>query len=249
MIDVQNSVKNMEGRFTQFESSLKEVKESNALLIDSNNRISEDVGNLNKKVTKLESDLKVSEERRQHLEAQSRCENLHIYGLLEEKNETWEDTESKVREYIGRDLEMNEASISIEKAHRIQGSEKPQPVIIKFSFHKDREKVLKTYRQKRKIANDLIKEHENERQNANGADANGADDNLDEINFELFRKDITMCEDFSNRVMKARNDLRKFLKSAVAEEKRAYLKYDKLIIDGEVYEYDNVAGNIVQVDR
>ena len=53
MIDVQNSVKNMQGRFTQFESSLKEVKESNTLLIDSNNRISEDVSNLNKKVTKL----------------------------------------------------------------------------------------------------------------------------------------------------------------------------------------------------
>ena len=229
--------------------SLKEVKESNALLIDSNNRISEDVSNLNKKVTKLESDLKVSEERRERLEAQSRRENLPIYGLPEEKNETWEDTESKVREYIGRDLELNEASISIERAHRIQGSEKPRPVIIKFSFYKDREKVLKTYRQKRKIANDLIKEHENERQNANSADANGADDNLDEINFGLFRKDITMCADFPNRVMKARNDLRKFLKSAVAEEKRAYLKYDKLIIDGEVYEYDNVAGDIVQVDR
>ena len=139
--------------------------------------------------------------------------------------------------------------MSIERAHRIQGSEKPRPVIIKFSFYKDREKVLKTYRQKRKIANDLIREHENERQNANGADANGADDNPDEINFGLFRKDITMCEDFPNRVMKARNDLRKFLKSAVAEEKRAYLKYDKLIIDGEIYEYDNVAGDIVQVDR
>ena len=80
------------------QSSLKEVKESNALLIDSNNRISEDVSNLNKKVTKLESDLKVSEEKRERLEAQSRRENLRIYGLPEEKNETWEDTESKVRE-------------------------------------------------------------------------------------------------------------------------------------------------------
>ena len=85
------------------------------MLIDSNNRISEDVSNLSKKVTKLESDLKVSEERRELLEAQSRCKNLRIYGLPEEKNETWEDTESRVREYIGRDLEMNEAYISIER--------------------------------------------------------------------------------------------------------------------------------------
>ena len=58
-----------------------------------------------------------------------------------------------------------------------------------------------------------------------------------------------MCEDLPNRVTKARNDLPKYLKNAVAEGKRAYLKYDELIIDGEVYEYDNVAGGIVQVDR
>lgn len=58
-----------------------------------------------------------------------------------------------------------------------------------------------------------------------------------------------MCEDFPIRAIKARNDLRNFLKRAAAEEKLAYLKYDKLIIDGKVYEYDNVAGDIVQVDK
>lgn len=63
MIDVQNSVKSMEGRCAQFENSLKEVQETNNKLIESNNQISEDVGNLNKKVAKLESDLKVSEEK------------------------------------------------------------------------------------------------------------------------------------------------------------------------------------------
>ena len=59
----------MEGRFTQFESSLKEVKETSDRLIVSNNKISEKVNCLSKKVTKLESDLKVSEEKRERLEA------------------------------------------------------------------------------------------------------------------------------------------------------------------------------------
>ena len=36
---------------------------------------------LNKKVTKLESDLKESEEKTERLGAQSRRENLRIYGL------------------------------------------------------------------------------------------------------------------------------------------------------------------------
>ena len=36
---------------------------------------------------------------------------------------------------------MNQANISIEREHRIQGTEKPRPVIVKFSFYKDKEKV------------------------------------------------------------------------------------------------------------
>ena len=51
-------------------------------------------------------------------------------------------------------------------------------------FYKDRERGLKTYRQKRKAANNLIKEHKKERKNV--GDAN---ENPDEINFGLFQKD------------------------------------------------------------
>lgn len=51
--------------------------------------------------------------------------SLRIYGLPEEKNETWEDTESKVREYIGRDLEMNEANSSIERTYNSGIGESP----------------------------------------------------------------------------------------------------------------------------
>ena len=191
MIDVQNSVKNMEGRFTQFESSLKEVKETSDRLIVSNNKISEEVNCLSKKVTKLESDLKVSEEKRERLEAQSRRENLRIYGLSEDRNESWDDTENKVREYMSRDLELNGDDISIERAHRIQGSEKPRPLIVKFSFYKDKDRVLKTYRQKRKNANELIKERETEQQSAGNEN-----ENPDVIDFGHFRKDVTVCEDF-----------------------------------------------------
>ena len=58
-----------------------------------------------------------------------------------------------------------------------------------------------------------------------------------------------MCEDFPSRVMKARNDLRKYLKSAVADGKHAYLKYDKLVINDQVFEYDNKTGDIAQIDK
>ena len=180
----------------------------------------------------------MSEEKRERLEAQSRRENLP------EKNETWEDTENKMREYISRDLEMNQENISIERAHRIQGTEKTRPVIVKFSFYKDKESVLKKYKQKRKIVNDLIQDRENARQNAEHAN-----EYYEEIDFGLFRKNVTVCEDFPNPVMKARNDLRKFLRSAIAYLKNAYLRYDKLVIENEVYEYDSTEEDIVQVDK
>ena len=58
-----------------------------------------------------------------------------------------------------------------------------------------------------------------------------------------------MCEDFPSRVMKARNDLRIFLKIAVADGKLAYLKYYKLVINDQVFEYDNETGDIAQIDK
>ena len=71
------------------------------------------VSNSNKKVDSLEKELRSSQEKCEHLEAQSRRENLTIYGMDERANETWEDTEAKVREYIGEDLELDETRISI----------------------------------------------------------------------------------------------------------------------------------------
>ena len=92
---------------------------------------------------------------------------------------------------MSRDLELNGDDISIERAHRIRGSEKPRPLIVKFSFYKDRYRVLKTYMQTRKDANELIKEREIQQQSAGNENKNP-----DDIDFGLFRKDITVCEDF-----------------------------------------------------
>ena len=66
---------------------------------------------------------------------------------------------------------------------------------------------------------------------------------------ETFRKEITVCEDFPSRVMKARNDLRRFLPDALKDKKEAYLKYDKLVINGDIYEYDETSEDIVQVQN
>ena len=48
--------------------------------------------------------------------------------------------------------------------------------------------------------------------------------------------------------MKAQPVLRSFLQEALKNKRDAYLKYDRLVINGEMYDYDEASEDIVQVD-
>ena len=85
------------------------------------------------------------------MEAQSRRENLKFYNIQESGKASWAESENKVRKYLTDDLHIDESKISIERAHRIGSQNKPRPVIVKFSFYKDKDRVLQAYREKRKI--------------------------------------------------------------------------------------------------
>ena len=50
--------------------------------------------------------------------------------------------------------------------------------------------------------------------------------------------EIRVSEDFPERVRKVRASLVKFLNQALKAGKDAYLRYDKLIVNGYAYEYD-----------
>ena len=64
-----------------------------------------------------------------------------------------------------------------------------------------------------------------------------------------FCKDIHNCEDFLAIVMKARNDLRPFLRKAKAVGRNTYIRYDTLIIDHSAYTYDADSEDIVLVEK
>ena len=236
MLNVQSSVTNMETRFNQFEESSNEVKESNRRLEESNTNRNSTISMLTTRVENLEEELETCKQQCERLEAQSRREYLRLYGMEETPRETWEETEGKVREYMRKDLEIDDSRISIEKAHRMSSRETPRPVIIKFPFYKHKDQVLKSYREKRKTI----------REAGDAAIANGEE--RDEIETD-FRKNIHMCEDYPARVMKARNDLRPFIRKAKSEGKEAYLRYDKLIIEGDAFVYDENNETIVLVDK
>ena len=50
-----------------------------------------------------------------------------------------------MQNYIDEHLNIDEASIQIERAHRIRGKKSPRPIIVKFLLYNDRENVLKAY--------------------------------------------------------------------------------------------------------
>ena len=118
-------------------------------------------------------------------------------------------------------------------------------MIVKFSFFKDKEKVLKRYRKKRKEV--AAKEIDNE---LHGGGAEGGDEDADsagnDIEDTLFRKHIHASEDFPSRVMKCRNDLRSFLRDTLKASKNAYIKYDELVIEKDTFMYDENTEDIKQ---
>ena len=238
----------MECKMDTFETSLNEVKESNKKLETTQKEMKDDFKDMTDKVDRLEKQLKTSESKCEQLGAQSRRDNLRLFGIQERENETWDDTETRVRQFIKRDLELEENEIKIERAHRLPGNESPRPVIVKFSFFKDRDNVLQAYRNKRKEINEQAKRWQEERSNNN----NNLQQDVTRPVFESIStldKDISVAEDFPARVAKARNDFRPFLKTELHNGNRAYLRYDKLVIAGISYEFDPELKDIVQVRR
>ena len=95
---------------------------------------------------------------------------------------------------------------------------------MKFSHYKDREKVLKAYREKCRTLN-------NDNAQVGGATADPGEGRADEQTD--VRRVIRVSEDFPERVIKAQSKLYPFLKSSLENSREAFLKYDRLIVDGQ----------------
>ena len=60
----------------------------------------------------------------------------------DKSNEPWEEWETRVRNNIEEHLNIDEASIQIERVYRIRGKYSPRPIIVAFSHYKDIEKLF-----------------------------------------------------------------------------------------------------------
>ncbi|MEW8107368.1 MAG: hypothetical protein AB2801_20365, partial [Candidatus Thiodiazotropha endolucinida] len=239
LLEIRRDVKQMNKKFDGMERTVKDLKKDNQHLKQQNERLSKQVYELSNSVTKLEARAKESEKKNEQLEAQSRRDNLKFYGIEEDPKETWEQTETKLRTYLSDELQIDESSIKIERAHRLSSKASPRPIIAKFSFFKDKESILKTYRQKRK-----------DRVNTETTEATGNTNNVDENEDSTMRnKPIRVSEDFPERVKNARMKLYPFLRSCHEKGTQAFLRYDTLVVDGQPYVYDYDSGRPVPQNK
>ena len=87
-------------------------------------KLKEAVSGLALRVGNLEMIIQSNCEHTEKIEAQSRRSNLIIYGIKDERNETWKTIETQFREYIDKDLQLDETRIETERVHRLKSKEK-----------------------------------------------------------------------------------------------------------------------------
>jgi hypothetical protein len=84
------------------------------------------------------------------LEDRSRRNNLRFEGIEEKENESWEESESKVKQFIKDKLNIKH-EIQIERAHRTgkkneTGQKKRRTIVVKFLNYKDKETIIHHYK-------------------------------------------------------------------------------------------------------
>ena len=95
-----------------------------------------------------EVSLKVNEidNKADDLENRSRRDNLCFDCVPESTNESWQNSEDKIKEIISSKLGIEISNYTIERAHRVgrarNSSSKPRPIVAKFANHKIRNAVL-----------------------------------------------------------------------------------------------------------
>ena len=79
-----------------------------------------------------------------------RRNNIRVDGIEEDENETWENTENKLRSFLYDELEITD-ELYIERAHRVRRREgvkfnsnnTPRIIAAKFLDYKEKEEVMR----------------------------------------------------------------------------------------------------------
>ena len=153
--------------------------------------------------------------------------NLIFYGISQEEGETAERLVGKVREVISRQLKMSREVVmtnvtrlytgpEVQGCRPVLGNSQPRHVTAQLVF--------------------LTVTFENFKDKEDVLQAS-----------KCVRKGVvSITEDFSKKTRESRQELRKMMRHVKRSnpERRCFLQYDKLYIDGKVYMYSEVTGQV-----
>ena len=130
-------------QFTQKE--LQEVKQS--VNVSNDGTIAAD-----KLLAKLTDDIKRVDDAADYMENQSRRNNLRVDGVKEKPGETWQETETALRQVVQRELKLpadQVGALQIERAHRTGApttTQRERTIVVKFASFKDRDTIIRAAR-------------------------------------------------------------------------------------------------------
>lgn len=143
-----------------YEKTNKELKQSVDKLTEDITQLRTQVGAAQKSADEacaeneiLRDELDQTRSRLDHLEAQSRRDNLIFHGITQDgdREESWDECENKVREFVTDKLDIDGDELEFERVHRLKSNKKnPSPIIAKFSRFKQRSQVLDAAKKKLK---------------------------------------------------------------------------------------------------
>ena len=78
------------------------------------------------------------------LEDRSRRSNLRFDGISENEEESWEETEKKIKDMVKDKMKILK-NVEVERAHRVRRKEigKARTIVAKFKDYKDKELIMK----------------------------------------------------------------------------------------------------------
>ena len=122
------------------QKELQEVKQS--VNVNNDGNIAAD-----KLLAKLTDDIKRVDDAADYMENQSRRNNLRVDGVKEKPGETWQETETALRQVVQRELNLpadQVGALQIERAPTT--TQRERTIVVKFASFKDRDTIIRAAR-------------------------------------------------------------------------------------------------------
>ncbi|XP_070573906.1 uncharacterized protein [Ptychodera flava] len=127
--DLHKKIDDLSHDINDVQRELEEAREETARLAEENKALSDQVCELTRELDSMNGQMK--------------RDNLIFKGLDQDENESWDQTESKVKSFITEKLGIDGEIIEFDRVHRLTNARtRPQPIIAKFSRYQQRKQVF-----------------------------------------------------------------------------------------------------------